>query len=99
MVRGQLQSENGTSASTPCFSGMISLLNDIRLQQGKGPLGFLNPMLYEIGAKFSTGFLDVTEGVNGVDYCPGFPARPGWDALSGWGVPNFAVLKDLVLKY
>ena len=53
-----------------------------------------------MGVKFHTAaYLDVVEGVNGVDYCPGFPARVGWDALSGWGVPNFAVLKDLVLKY
>ena len=28
----------------------------------------------------------------------GFPAAPGWDAPSGLGAPNMAVLFDLVLS-
>lgn len=40
----------GTSASTPIVSAMISLLNDARVQSGKSTLGFLNPMLYKMYA-------------------------------------------------
>jgi len=35
----------GTSCAAPTFSGVVALLNDLRLQNGKGPLGFLNPLL------------------------------------------------------
>lgn len=42
--------EDGTSASAPIFAGVVSLLNDARLNAGKSPLGFLNPMLYKAKA-------------------------------------------------
>ena len=32
----------GTSCASPTFSGVVSLLNDLRLQAGKSPLGYLN---------------------------------------------------------
>jgi len=38
---------DGTSASAPIFAGVVTLLNDARLNAGKSPLGFLNPMLYK----------------------------------------------------
>lgn len=31
--------EGGTSMSTPVFAGIVSLLNDWRLNNGKSPLG------------------------------------------------------------
>ena len=83
----------GTSCSTPTVAGIISLLNDIRLKQGKKTLGFLNPLLYQLAGK---GFHDITEGSNGIDGCPGFTATQGWDPTSGWGSPNFGILKSLV---
>jgi tripeptidyl-peptidase-1 len=36
----------GTSASAPTFAGLVSLLNEARIQGGKKALGFLNPFLY-----------------------------------------------------
>ncbi len=33
--------EEGTSASTPVFAAMVSLMNDARLNNKKSPLGFL----------------------------------------------------------
>ena len=56
---GHLGSVGGTSASTPAFAGMISLINEALLQQGGKPLGFLNPFLYQNEAK---GFTDITVG-------------------------------------
>ena len=35
----------GTSCAAPTFSGVISLLNDLRLTRGQSSLGFLNPLL------------------------------------------------------
>ena len=42
-----LKTVYGTSASTPTVAGIISLLNDARLQNNKSTLGFLNPFLYQ----------------------------------------------------
>ena len=37
----------GTSLSSPIFGSVITLLNEQRSQAGKGPIGFINPALYE----------------------------------------------------
>jgi len=91
---GGLGISAGTSASTPIVSGVITLLNDWRLNNGKTQLGFLNPLLYEMGAKSPNAFNDVTVGDNrctlqGTCCQWGYGATPGWDPVSGWGSPNF----------
>ena len=35
----------GTSASSPVFGSIVTLLNDARLALGKKPVGFINPVL------------------------------------------------------
>ena len=86
---------DGTSCSAPTTAGIISILNDVRLKNGKTTLGFLNPLLY--GTLQGNGFFDITEGTNRARLsCKGFPATKGWDPASGWGSPNFGVLKGLV---
>ena len=87
----------GTSVSTPTFAGIVSCLNDVRLRNGLPTLGFLNPLLYQVLK--GKGFHDITQGNNsGDETCPGFTAIQGWDPASGWGSPNFGVLRDLVLQ-
>lgn len=90
---------DGTSAAAPTAASVISLLNDVRLAAGQKALGFLNPLLYR---SFYQGFHDVTSGTaigcSEITGGPGFPAKKGWDAVTGWGTPDFTVLKDLVLK-
>ena len=96
VVGGSTESVDGTSCATPTFAGIVSLLNDIRLNAGKSTLGFLNPLLY-LTLK-GEGFIDITEGANKGDilFCPGFKAIKGWDPASGWGSPDFSVLRNLV---
>ncbi len=85
---------SGTSCAAPTFAGIVSILNDVRLNKGMKTLGFLNPLLYtKLKGK---GFFDVTKGSNGHFFCEGFTAVPGWDPASGWGNPNFGLLKGLV---
>ena len=87
---------DGTSCATPTFAGVVSCLNDVRLNNGKSTLGFLNPLLYQ--TLKGKGFFDITKGSNsGGGSCPGFEAIEGWDPASGWGSPNFGLLSDLVL--
>jgi tripeptidyl-peptidase I len=49
----------GTSASAPTFAGLVALLNDARISAGRPPLGFLNPLIYQVGDK---AFNDITAG-------------------------------------
>jgi len=91
----------GTSASSPTFASIISLLNDDRLNANKTTLGYLNPWIYETAAKVEGAFFDVIVGNNlGQPNCGdkgapcGYQCAPGWDAVTGVGTPNYAVLTD-----
>ncbi|KAF7335256.1 Tripeptidyl-peptidase sed2 [Mycena sanguinolenta] len=83
----------GTSASSPTFTGVVTLLNDARLKKGLPPLGFLNPLIYSTAA---SGFNDITVGSNYGCGTLGFSATAGWDPVTGFGTPNFAKLVELV---
>lgn len=81
----------GTSASAPIFASIITLLNEERLQQGKGPIGFLNPTIYAHPEMFN----DVTNGSNPGCGTDGFPAAPGWDPVTGMGTPNYPKMQEV----
>ncbi|KAH9051099.1 peptidase S8/S53 domain-containing protein [Lactarius vividus] len=84
--KGEEAIARGTSCSTPIVAGIISLLNDYRLSQGKRPLGFLNPWLYDGGLK---GLNDIVSGSNPGCHTDGFSAIAGWDPVTGLGTPDF----------
>lgn len=102
VIGGNFTAADGTSASAPMFAGMITLINAERIQAGKNPLGFLNQIIYNLGATNPSVFNDITSGENncaagapqgqqGAATCCqyGFTATSGWDAASGWGSVNF----------
>jgi len=99
---GSTISVGGTSASSPSFSAILSLLNDLRLNQKKSTFGFVLPWIYTTAANNPTAFYDVTMGDNyRVGCCKsgqqaGFECAVGWDPVTGVGTPNYAVLKTLV---
>ena len=68
----RLNSDVQTAAAT------ISWINDYLISEGKSPLGFLNPWLYEFGW---LGFNDITTGRNPGCGTLGFHASKGWDAV------------------
>jgi len=84
----------GTSESTPAWAGIISIVN----QLAGRPLGFVNPVLYGLGAagQQSEFFHDVTLGNNGAHGIPGYNATVGWDLASGWGSPNNQWIWEMV---
>eukprot|EP01006_Ploeotia_vitrea_P024018 TRINITY_DN5672_c0_g1_i1.p1 TRINITY_DN5672_c0_g1~~TRINITY_DN5672_c0_g1_i1.p1 ORF type:complete len:595 (-),score=320.97 TRINITY_DN5672_c0_g1_i1:213-1997(-) len=96
-VDNQIGVGSGTSASTPVWAGFVTLVNNMRLNAGKKPLGFLNPAIYQVAAKNANGaFRDVTSGENNccaganpVCCQNGFTATKAWDPLSGWGSIDF----------
>ena len=93
VLGGSVTGTSGTSGSCPIAAGIFALLNDVRLAQGKAPLGFLNPLIYQNLDAFN----DITVGelTTGCDG-QGWRATKGWDPASGVGTPNFAKLKALV---
>ncbi len=77
----------GTSAATPLWAGLILLANQLASSQGKGPLGFLDPALYQLGSAQSGVYHDVTIGGNLY-----YNASPSWDYTTGWGSPDASLL-------
>jgi len=85
MSGGQFQIVGGTSASAPLWAALVA-----RINAAKGVrVGNFNALLYsKIGpAKV---LHDITSGNNDTDgLLKGqFPAKPGWDACTGWGSPG-----------
>jgi tripeptidyl-peptidase I len=87
--------EFDTGMSALIFGTLVSNINNIRLGQGRAPMGFLNPWIYREGAE---ALADIT---NGHDWgctsaLPGsqWNAVPGWDPVSGFGTPDFGVMQN-----
>merc|ERR1719384_2241393 len=84
---------SGTSASAPTFAGVVAYLNDLSYKKKGKPLGFLNPLLYQMHQEVPEAFTDVTSGNNkGTEdgcfpTCKGFEAAKGWAPVSGLGTP------------
>ncbi|OAQ95724.1 hypothetical protein LLEC1_02839 [Akanthomyces lecanii] len=101
LTNGQPGVLQGTSASTPMIAAMLAMVNDARARAGKKPLGWANKLLYS--EKVRSVLLDVTEGESiSCDYDGdkpgGWPAKPGWDAVTGLGVPkDFNKLLDALV--
>ncbi|UKZ81685.1 hypothetical protein TrVFT333_009457 [Trichoderma virens FT-333] len=107
---GQLTPSGGTSAASPVVASIIALLNDARLREGKPTLGFLNPLIYQYAYKgftdITSGQSDGCNGNNtqtdaplpGAGVVPGahWNATKGWDPTTGFGVPNFKKLLELI---
>ncbi len=87
LVDGAQQVVGGTSAVAPLWAGLLTLINQQRVEAGLTTVGFVNPTLYAN----PTALRDITSGSNG-----SYNAGPGWDACTGLGSPNgTAVAKAL----
>lgn len=87
-VAGELQEIGGTSAVAPLWAAFFALVNESRLRAGKTRLGFINERLYKMTGKTSL-FNDITSGHNRRSKAyPGYAAKPGFDACTGWGTPK-----------
>jgi subtilase family serine protease len=89
----------GTSAATPEIAGMVALANQLRSQDSKPPVGYLNPVLYSlppacfndiVPETFGTGAAMTSLDDNSIfgSGIPGFPTTAGWDLTTGFGSPN-----------
>ncbi|KAL5409394.1 hypothetical protein PMIN03_005953 [Paraphaeosphaeria minitans] len=83
----------GTSASAPLFASILTRINEERLEKGKRTVGFVNPVLYANPKAFN----DVTTGSNPGCGTIGFPAKKGWDPVSGLGSADYGRLRKVLL--
>jgi tripeptidyl-peptidase-1 len=81
----------GTSAATPVFASIVSIINAARLNLNKTSIGFLNPTLYANPQVLN----DITSGSNPGCGTNGFQASEGWDPVTGLGTPNYQKMLDL----
>jgi kumamolisin len=86
VLHGKVIQIGGTSWSAPVWAGFCALMNEARVKAKKPLLPFLNPLIYKlIGTPC---FRDIKTGSNGA-----FSAGPGYDMVTGIGVPN---VKELI---
>ena len=84
----------GTSCAAPLWAAYTALVNQQRLANGSGYIGFANPILYAAaqGPYGSQNFHDIADGSTNLYY----PAVTGYDDATGWGTLNGAnLLADL----
>ena len=84
----------GTSEATPEFAAIVALADQVAGHR----LGLLNPRLYALSASHAPGIVDVTSGNNTVSFrqgatdklytVQGYPARKGYDLVTGVGTIN-----------
>jgi len=91
VVNGVIDIVGGTSFSAPAWAGFNALINQGRVDRQKPPLGLLGPRIYRL-LKTSS-FRDITSGNNG-----DFSAQPGYDQVTGIGVPRVNTLLRTLVK-
>jgi uncharacterized protein (TIGR03437 family) len=103
IYNGELVGVGGTSASSPAFAGLASLINQ---HVGGGGLGNINPALYRLAQSTQDIFHDITAGDNKavclqgspgcVNGLVGFAAGTGYDMTTGLGTVDGY---NLVMKW
>jgi hypothetical protein len=97
-ANGSLMAVGGTSAASPSFAGIVTLLNHYLILNGaqtKSGLGNINPNLYALAPTAGAPFHDITAGDNivpcatgstgCVDGSFGYKAGAGYDLATGLG--------------
>jgi tripeptidyl-peptidase I len=91
--QGSLTHEGGTSASAPIVASLFSLINEERIAAGKGPVGFVNPVLYANPGAMN----DIVTGSNPGAGTEGFECVEGWDPITGLGTPDYGKLLEVFM--
>jgi hypothetical protein len=110
ILNGVQSTQAGTSASAPLWAGFMALANQRAKQLGVGPVGFANPVLYDIGLTrgsandlYSVCFHDIADGadIGAIQKLPvphkihTFPSVAGYDLSTGWGTPTCQLISQL----
>ncbi|KAJ5814568.1 hypothetical protein N7474_006345 [Penicillium riverlandense] len=94
VVGGQEVAVSGTSASSPTFGSVLTLINSVLINSGKPKIGFANTFIYQHPEIFN----DITSGNNSDCHKKGFSAEKGWDPVTGFGTPNYHKMLNAWMK-
>ena len=85
----------GTSFASPMWAGFVAMANQQAATDGKGLVGFLNPVLYANGQTGSTStlFHDITSGTSGK-----YSATTSFDLVTGLGSMQAALIGVLAAQ-
>ncbi len=102
-IRPGWHTTGGTSAGSPQVAGLLAVVNSMRAEGGKAPIGDPHPAVYALGnsASASTYYRDVTpqhfgtvsyplvdnRWITNTPNVPGYPVTAGWDMTTGFGSP------------
>ncbi len=106
VIAGQwIDYAGGTSLAAPIWAAVVALTNQARRLAGLPRVGWPNPLFYQLNETESESFREVTFGaadvaVNAVNLhgravtyqLPGYQCGPGWNPVTGLGVPNVTAL-------
>ncbi len=92
VLHGHTRQFGGTSLAAPVWGGFCALINSSRATASKPPVGFLNPQIYPLMGGPS--FRDIVSGSNGLPNRHQFDAGPGYDLVTGIGVPDIQALNN-----
>ena len=79
--------------ATPVWAAFCALIDEYLRGKGDSPVGFANPLLYQLASAQSpySPFHQVTLGAN--DF---YPAGPGYNMVTGLGTPDvWDIARDL----
>ncbi|HEX7915468.1 S53 family peptidase [Rudaea sp.] len=98
--KGQfLTGYGGTSFAAPRWAGFLALVNQQAVAKGHGPVGFVNPALYNVGlgTNYVMSFHDIISGSNPATKGThvSYNAVTGFDLVTGWGSPQAALINVL----
>jgi kumamolisin len=98
----------GTSIGAPIWAAIIARLNHARRARGLPRVGFVNPLLYRMARATPSPFREITSGsadieMNAVNVhgqavmyqLHGYECCPGWNPVTGLGVPRVSRLIEL----
>ena len=103
----------GTSLAAPIWAAIVARMNEARAASQQPRVGFVNPLLYRLAAAKTTRdvFRPVTIGASDIELkvldgggrpstqtLNGYQAGPGWNPVTGLGVPVVSALIDASLR-
>jgi hypothetical protein len=97
LAPGSQANFGGTSFAAPLWAGFAALMN----QQGgqNGPLGFINPLLYQIGKRAPSAFNNISDGSTNNNQCNfGYAAQSGYNLTTGWGSPTCQLIEQAQVR-
>jgi subtilase family serine protease len=93
----------GTSCAAPLWAGFTALINQVAQSETKGPMGFINPVLYNLSSippSYANDFHNIKDSSTNFYYWPSqtgpYTAVSGYNLTTGLGSPKNNLIADSI---